>query len=204
MRRAGRAIQFGLVWSAALMTPLSAFAHVECRCPSGQIKLFCFGSPSKSTGCCCGGGECCCKGDGNGTTGESDDKPSCCQGHGPRTTKVAKVNAVKGTCLIKRHGMESTEAASQPHIESASCCQKTVTNAEIVVVTSPANAKESLNAWVPLAVPQIPLGISLDFSIVAAILAKLSTSATDRSVHHAPAFSHLRFHFYIHKFLWCR
>jgi hypothetical protein len=54
MRAFGNTAGFGLTYLTAIVTLFAGFPHVECRCPNGQIKLFCFGeaSAASGTGCC--------------------------------------------------------------------------------------------------------------------------------------------------------
>jgi hypothetical protein len=56
------------IWLTALMTLVAGMPHFACRCPDGQVKSFCMGTPSAKSGCCCrgtccsslDGGTCCC------------------------------------------------------------------------------------------------------------------------------------------------
>jgi hypothetical protein len=54
MRVFGNKAWVGLKYLTAIVTLVAGFPHCECRCPNGQIKLFCFASTSVATGnpCC--------------------------------------------------------------------------------------------------------------------------------------------------------
>jgi hypothetical protein len=57
------------------MLLVAGIPHALCRCPDGNIKLFCFGSGASDSGCCCEGK--------HGQAGKSssppvESEPSCC------------------------------------------------------------------------------------------------------------------------------
>jgi hypothetical protein len=163
-------LQFGLVWSAALMTPLAGFPFFECRCPNGQIKPVCLGAPSKTTGCCCGGG-CCSPDSGGGNKAEDSapsakteekpsanegEKPSCCQGHTPQVAQATQSHgSVEGTNPFPS-STSTKRAGTHGQVVSASCCQRTLlAEAEFVAVTpGKAGAKENPTAGVDVAAPE--------------------------------------------------
>jgi hypothetical protein len=146
MGKVCRIVQIGLVWSAAFMTLLAGIPHSECRCPNGQVKPFCLGSPSKTSGCCCGGGCCspdsdgsCCKRDGSVPSAPAEEKPSCCQGHTPQVDEAVRGHSpVEGTSPSpprRKDGSPTQPSSTHGAVVVASGCQRTMANAEIVVVT---------------------------------------------------------------------
>lgn len=53
-----RAVRFGLVWAAALLTPVAGTSHVDCVCADGHVKPFCLSFSLVSRPCCRGTGSC--------------------------------------------------------------------------------------------------------------------------------------------------
>src|SRR5437016_4968010 len=49
-----------IVWFAIAATVLGSVPHFHCRCPNGNVKLFCLGVSCQS-GCCCGPARQCCQ-----------------------------------------------------------------------------------------------------------------------------------------------
>jgi hypothetical protein len=68
MSSLGSIAWIGHIWLTALMTLVAGVPHFACRCPDGQVKPFCMGTPSSKSRCCCRGtccspiegGTCCC------------------------------------------------------------------------------------------------------------------------------------------------
>ena len=65
-------IRIGAIWLTAVAVLTAGLPYGRCRCPNGNIKLFCLGLTSQS--CCCGG-DCC-----SGAAAPSAPKACCCQG----------------------------------------------------------------------------------------------------------------------------
>jgi hypothetical protein len=112
------------VWLTAAMTLVAGTPHFNCRCPNGQVKLFCFGLTSKTTACCCNGG-CCAKEEEDGKTccsSQTDVAPSCC-------------------CCSNRHARRATAELESKGISTGAartgCCTKTLAAQEPRSVTSP-------------------------------------------------------------------
>jgi len=90
----GRRIVVTQVWLTAVMTLVAGLPHFDCRCPNGQVKLFCLSLGSKSSGCCCGGTCCsttqgdrsCCRGRSTRSAGREQDRPCCRQHQSGQTT----------------------------------------------------------------------------------------------------------------------
>src|SRR5436190_17008074 len=66
-----------LVGLTALSTLIAGAPHFVCRCPDGQVKLFCVSAPSAATGCCCGNA--CCRSAGRDVENGSANRPKCCE-----------------------------------------------------------------------------------------------------------------------------
>ncbi len=55
VRKTGLTLLVGLT---AVSTLIAGTPHFSCRCPNGQVKLFCLSAPSQASGCCCGAACC--------------------------------------------------------------------------------------------------------------------------------------------------
>jgi hypothetical protein len=98
----------GLTYLTAIMTLVAGFPHFECLCPSGQIKLFCFGSPSPASS------NACCHDRDHLATGPAKQHSSCCH----------------------RHEGKRGEVPSYPSAFQAAACRKVLTQAETFGLTS--------------------------------------------------------------------
>jgi hypothetical protein len=108
MRVFGHIAGPGLTYLTAIVTLFAGFSQVECRCPNGQIKLFCFGNPSAAAG------NCCCR-DQGGMAAEPVKHGSCC-----------------GHC---HGGPRSAAPANGSHLQAAGCT-KVLTQAEVFALSS--------------------------------------------------------------------
>ncbi len=98
-----------LVGLTAVSTLIAGLPHGVCRCPNGQIKLFCFSSPSQTAKCCCNGS--CC--------GSEDGTEKTCQS-GSSGAKA------EGGCCCSQHGDDDTGAAAGARVTvQGNCCTKT-------------------------------------------------------------------------------
>jgi hypothetical protein len=109
MRTLGRTALAGLVWLTAGMTLFAGMPHFDCRCPTGQVKLFCVGFTWEKSHCCCGGG-CCSSG---------PDGPCCCRGKHPPT------GGKRPCCEQHTRPSDDPRPEGQPVAHSA-CCVKTL------------------------------------------------------------------------------
>jgi hypothetical protein len=103
----GNTVGIGLTYLTAIMTLFAGFPHIECRCPNGQIKLFCFDSASTASENC------------------------CCRDH-----DVAAPRPVKhGSCCGHCHGGPHGEAPfDRSHLQAAGCT-KVLAQAEVFVLS---------------------------------------------------------------------
>ncbi len=154
MRKVGRIIRLCLIWAGAVTMPLNGFPRYECRCPSGQVKPLCPGSPSKPTGCC--GGECCgcCR---NSVVSVRPAKPeeqtSCCQGNGPEQAKHSS-RSQQSTKSARQYA-KSTKTANSPDRIEGLGCHKTPAQIEVaLVVPNKGDVKEQLTAGVNWTAPE--------------------------------------------------
>jgi hypothetical protein len=113
-----------LVWLTAVMTLIAGSPHIVCRCPNGNIKLFCLGpsvrttrTDSKKAMCCCNG-KCC---------GAAEAKECRCGGSGASDCRVA------ASCCASAHDRQP--AGKDPKVEigvRATCCAKTLVQPKLV------------------------------------------------------------------------
>lgn len=99
----------------AAMTLVAGAPHFTCRCPNGQVRLFCFGrlftawrpDDSRVSNCCCGGGccvgttgACCC----NSPAGSEGEEAFCCSQDGNEQVEERSTNSAAQfthTCCTK-------------------------------------------------------------------------------------------------------
>jgi hypothetical protein len=108
-----RVVRFGLLWVAALLTPIAGTPHVDCLCPDGHIKLFCLNFSLRPTACCCSGS--CCSAGGGGC--------SCCAANAPVHQVHGKVKA----CCAHAREEGSTPAGDRL---GGTPCKKTLAEAD--------------------------------------------------------------------------
>src|SRR5260370_140586 len=113
-----------VVWTTAASTLLGSTPYVICRCPNGQIKLFCavLSVNNSSKSCCCNGSCCDSKG----------DKASCCN---------AKAVQKRSCCAVKnpegepkntgKKGLAANNKSGEFRIFDGACCQKTLVKAKV-------------------------------------------------------------------------
>jgi hypothetical protein len=123
MRGIGNEMVSGLACLAALLTPLAGTPHVDCLCPNGHVKLFCFNITSPKSGCCCRG--MCCP--------RTQSGKSCCSR--PKAPRAAQPDK-KATCC----GIHQTRPGEQRPGGGANgaerrCCTKTLAAAESLLAT---------------------------------------------------------------------
>jgi hypothetical protein len=112
-----------LVGLTALATLFAGMPHQVCRCPSGQIKLFCFSSPAETASCCCHG-SCCGLEAGTTQPGASGAKPEgscCCAQHGS-VAKSAAPGAgcsAPGKCCTKTLVLSETQSLSESKVPTS-------------------------------------------------------------------------------------
>jgi hypothetical protein len=58
----------GLVWLTAFSTLIAGSPHLSCRCPDGNLKLFCFSLAPSPQECCAA----------KSSSADAENKPSCC------------------------------------------------------------------------------------------------------------------------------
>lgn len=96
MATCGRKVRAAFVWLTALMTLAAGLPRFDCRCPDGQVKLFCTGQTSAA--CCCDN-SCCSPTPTRGTTPQvapADYCPRC--GHEPTAPAGAAVGGA--SCVM--------------------------------------------------------------------------------------------------------
>jgi hypothetical protein len=143
-----RVVRSGLVWAAALLTPVAGIPHVDCLCPDGHVKFFCLNFSSKSGPCCCGGA--CCSPDGG----------CCC-------AKRSSVHATQGKGKACCHQDRTHDTASGDRL-AGTTCKKTLAEAATQTIP-PATAAAHDHATVvalaaapvPLLAPDADAGVSL-------------------------------------------
>src|SRR5207237_7463117 len=86
--------------------------HFVCRCPSGQVKLFCTSLPAKTTGCCCANA--CCGSANRDGKSIAADRPKCCQ-------------TGKGCCAGKAKGFENGRTGSSVSLQRNGCTRTLAT-----------------------------------------------------------------------------
>jgi hypothetical protein len=104
----GNTAGIGLTYLTAIMTLFAGFPHFECRCPTGQIKLFCFGSASPAS------------------------ENSCCEGHGDLAAGPVKQ---KACCRHCPRGPRGGAPLGQSHLQAPGC-QKVLAQAEGFALSS--------------------------------------------------------------------
>lgn len=73
MKRAfGKTLATGIVWLTAASTLFASLPHIECRCPDGRLKVFCFASLLAPAADCCESA--CCE----QPAPEASEEPTCC------------------------------------------------------------------------------------------------------------------------------
>jgi hypothetical protein len=142
------------------MTLLDGVSHVECRCPNGQFKLFCFGSSSESNGCCCGSsgssGSCCCGGTDSAPSSKPKKQKSCCQSEVP--------SQVEESCPRPRECRNTTSsklASGHAQVQGEGCQKKLVKAESVVVTPTEFASRNHLCAEMSLSTPQSFLDLCL-------------------------------------------
>jgi hypothetical protein len=103
-----------LITLTAFSTLIAGTPHFVCRCPNGQVKLFCTSLSVKTTGCCCANA--CCgsaEQDGKSTAG---DRPKCCG-----TAKC---------CCAKAKGSETGGTGRSVSLQR-NCCTRTLATPDV-------------------------------------------------------------------------
>ncbi len=113
----------GIVLLTAAMTLVAGSPHFVCRCPNGQVKPFCLGFTSKTTGCCCDG-TCCC----SSTPGKS-----CCCGQSDAPAGPAS----QESCCLQHRDQQSTESQGTTWQVGRVRCTKTMAQPPVFVSVSP-------------------------------------------------------------------
>src|SRR5262245_8365196 len=106
-----------LICVTAVMTPIAALPHFVCRCPNGQVKLYCIGSTSKPDRCCCAG-ECCGKSCGcckERQAALTQPAPTCC-GQSSGDHPAAMNNHVAGDCCSRSVAQSQPSSVSDRQI----------------------------------------------------------------------------------------
>lgn len=96
-----RILHLAVVWSLAVGTLIAGLPHIDCLCPNGNRKLFCFGSLSDTSSCCCDNGSCCTK-----------DRGCCGPGNHPPDRKPEHTCCSKNA---KAKPSQSSETQIQSH-----------------------------------------------------------------------------------------
>jgi hypothetical protein len=119
MRNLRKASAAFLVWATAASALLGSTPHVVCRCPNGQIKLFCVSMFLTSSKSCCCNGSCC----------QSKAKSGCCCKSGP-----AKKTGCGGETKSEKNPPLKGDAGADGAFSSSSC-QKTFVKTNAPVLT---------------------------------------------------------------------
>src|SRR5438128_753530 len=107
------------------MTLVVGLTHFDCLCPNGNLKPFCFGFNSKSSGCCCGGkccslagNDCCCGRKGGPSRPKARGGFPCCQQGDQQTgsSRDARQHVQSNGCTRTLAGVEFF-TRSQPKIK---------------------------------------------------------------------------------------
>jgi hypothetical protein len=117
-------VRLGLLWSAALLTPIAGTPRIDCVCPNGQVKVFCLSFFVRSADCCCGG--------------------SCC---GPRESSAGACHKGASCCS---HARQQRNDPGGSRI-SGKPCHKTVVEAKLQSVPPASPASEEQPTAVALA-----------------------------------------------------
>lgn len=139
MRRLRRTVWKGFICLTAFMSLAASTPHFVCRCPNGQVKPFCLGPSSKTTGCCCGGAcccasgqgqDCCCRSSGTATGGEGKKAACCCCSQHRKTPVAETGQGLRG----HRHQLPAESSGTVPQFKST-CCVKTLAQQSFVAAT---------------------------------------------------------------------
>lgn len=111
-----------LATAAAVMTVTAGLPSNQCRCPDGQVKLFCHGNASAPSGCCCAA-------DGSASP---ETKP-CCDGAKTTDTRQPTPSKKRSCCAHSHGGSPKEPGCDGPRVVvKAGCCVKTVVAAPAV------------------------------------------------------------------------
>jgi hypothetical protein len=115
MDRVRRVIGVAPVWLAAVMTLAAGVPHFRCRCPDGNLKLFCLNASSEGSDCCCHG-SCCTASTASesskcATEAETNHSECCGQQDQPQTTTVPGRD-----CKAECAGCQRSLAPAEPAI----------------------------------------------------------------------------------------
>jgi hypothetical protein len=96
----GRTTRAGFVWLTALLTLVAGLPHVQCRCPSGRIKVFC---PGDATGGCCATAASCsppeaCCAPTHAAPVREDVRSCCCHASAPATEIASETGVAAMRC----------------------------------------------------------------------------------------------------------
>ena len=139
MRLAHRITHAGLVWFTAVATLFAGVPHIDCLCPNGDHKSFCFGFSRSGTDCC--------------ATSFFSSSRNCkgCQAEATSAT----AQPIKRVCC---------EGKPQPNIEGSNptsqvngkCCQKTLVPGDSAVTTlAMTTVKQQLTVAFAVILPQV-------------------------------------------------
>jgi hypothetical protein len=134
----GRQLMTGMACLAAFLTPLGEMPRIVCFCPNGQVKSFCLGFTSETSGCCCGGaccsraaggkGCCCCQTGCPAREGQGQKAACCAQPQArPASNSPAGNRCISGNACCLKALIGSTpfvlapakKAAGEPPSETA-------------------------------------------------------------------------------------
>ncbi len=136
----GKTILAWKVWLTAIATLVAGFPYFECRCPGGQNKPFCPGTPSPTSCCCCHLEE---------SAAIPSDKPCC------RAKVNASVELAKEKPCCQNPGKLNPKSST-----GTTCCSKTAQTHVFWLGSAKKTCSKDLTAGVFLP-PQTTLGYSL-------------------------------------------
>jgi len=128
MWRHGRKNLWGFcAWATMASTLFGVFPQVSCRCPNGQVKLFCIRSVLGQSGCC--DGSCCPNGaNSTGSNPRVEPRKKCClkvaSAAQPRTLRnrvLSQDECEKGSprgLTLDQAGCQKTLVSPQPRSQS--------------------------------------------------------------------------------------
>jgi hypothetical protein len=149
MRRVRRTVLTFLVWATATSTLVANTPHYVCRCPNGQVKVFCLGVVSKESACCCSGE----------TRSSKSTSASCCQSGSPSNSKGKKPccggqATERGNGLTAQQERTANPSDGRPAV-SRTCCQRIVAQPDGQPVVLP-EAKDDKGFQLSIAAPALP------------------------------------------------
>jgi hypothetical protein len=147
-----------MVWLTQSTTAFASLPHVECVCPDGTKKPFCFVSFLGDSHCCCR--QACCPSIESVT---SEKQPSCCS-----CTK-AKIAAVPRSAVpepVPSSRTASKSVTKQPGVQQRGCQKSAAEVRAYVSEEQQRSLAERSAAWVvdSTSLPRMPLGLGTGIS----------------------------------------